>query len=73
MKTSIYLISFVITLCLLLIISDLFIINKNSIKNQVIFENNKALNIELAKTSNEWETGLMFRKSLDENNGMLFI
>ena len=31
------------------------------------------VNVELAKTNEELEKGLMYRKSLDDNSGMLFI
>lgn len=30
------------------------------------------LNIEIASSPSQWERGLMFRKSLEENSGMLF-
>jgi uncharacterized protein len=33
----------------------------------------KTLEIEIADTPYEWETGLMYRESLGENQGMLFV
>ncbi|MDP2925713.1 MAG: DUF192 domain-containing protein [Nanoarchaeota archaeon] len=41
--------------------------------SKVIFQNNISVNVELSKTSEEHEKGLMFREKLDENSGMLFI
>jgi len=33
----------------------------------------KKLDIEIADSQYEWETGLMYRRSMEENQGMLFI
>lgn len=33
----------------------------------------KTIDIEIADTPYEWETGLMYRKSMEDNQGMLFI
>lgn len=73
MKKKLIFFILVILIILLLIILALFIINKNNTKNQVIFENNIKLFVEISKTQKQWETGLMFRKNLDKNKAMLFI
>lgn len=36
-------------------------------------ETTRTLDIEIADTPYEWETGLMYRESMEENQGMLFI
>jgi len=36
-------------------------------------DNKILVNVEIADDSQEWAQGLMFRKNLDENSGMLFI
>jgi len=33
----------------------------------------RTIDIEIADTPYEWETGLMYRESMDDNQGMLFI
>ena len=42
-------------------------------KKDVIIINEYKLNIEIAETDKEKRTGLMYRKSLDADSGMLFI
>ncbi len=42
-------------------------------KSKVILPDGTALKIELAKTQEETERGLMFRENLGQNEGMLFI
>jgi len=49
-----------------------FFIYKNNKKDQVCFKDN-CFKVELAKTDEERMQGLMFRKSLEKNRGMLFI
>ena len=44
-----------------------------SCKNCVIFPSGKRITVEIADTDKKREKGLMFRKSLDYNEGMLFI
>lgn len=41
-------------------------------KNKICFDKN-CFKVELAQTNEELSKGLMFRKSLNENSGMLFI
>lgn len=41
--------------------------------NKKDYENNRILKVEVAKTASELERGLMFRKSLDNDAGMLFM
>lgn len=70
MKRNISLIAF------LLIISAIFVsiwaVNQNKKSNQVCFQSH-CFNVELAKTDEEKDRGLMFKKSLDPDKGMLFI
>ncbi len=42
-------------------------------QNKVILPDGTEIEIELAKTREQTERGLMFRENLDENKGMLFI
>lgn len=56
----------------ILIIVSLFFVTFRNQTHQVCF-NDKCFNVELATTSSEQETGLMYRKSLNNNSGMLFI
>ncbi len=42
-------------------------------QSYVVFESGKQVSVELAETSEQQSNGLMFRTSLDENSGMLFI
>jgi len=41
--------------------------------NTACFESSKCVSLEIAKTGSERETGLMFRESLRQNTGMLFV
>lgn len=70
MKRNISLIAF------LLIISAIFVsiwaVNQNKKSNRVCFKN-YCFKVELAKTEKERDRGLMFRKNLDPDKGMLFI
>jgi hypothetical protein len=50
----------------------IFIIFRKEKQNQVCFKNNCFL-VELARTSEERNRGLMFREKLEQNRGMLFI
>ena len=52
-----------------------FKIPSNNRENNPImfFSNGKTINLELAKTPQEQQKGLMFREHLDEDSGMLFI
>lgn len=68
MKRKLIFIFFVLILLIILV----FFIYKNSKKDQVCFKNN-CFKIELAITQEEQTSGLMFRKSLARNKGMLFI
>ncbi|MBD3252760.1 hypothetical protein GF386_03455 [Candidatus Pacearchaeota archaeon] len=45
---------------------------KNKTK-EVVFENQKTINAEIAETKEQHTKGLMFRKSLKGNSGMLFV
>ncbi len=42
-------------------------------KNEVILPDGSSIQIELAQTQEETERGLMYRETLGENEGMLFI
>ena len=66
---------FLITIFLIIIVTltiILFLIDRKGEKNLVCFENH-CFQVELALTPTEYEYGLMFRKSLDADKGMLFI
>lgn len=41
--------------------------------NPKVCYKNHCFNVEIAKTQQELASGLMFRKTLDENNGILFV
>src|SRR3989344_3844205 len=50
--------------------------NCAAISNQVLIDNGKNLikvNVEIADDNNERMNGLMFRKNLDKDSGMLFV
>lgn len=56
-----------------LIIPFTLILNCNRKKYAIIEINNKILKVEIADTPEKREKGLMFRTTLNENEGMLFI
>lgn len=60
-----------IILILFILSVNFFITNKNEISKVCIKDN--CFQVELAKTDLEKSKGLMFRKELDKDNGMLFI
>ena len=60
-----------IIVAILIFISAILIYEKDS-KPLVCFDKN-CFEVEIAKTPQERSQGLMFRESLDENTGMLFI
>ena len=39
----------------------------------IVILNNKTINAEVADSPDEWQKGLMYRESLAENSGMLFV
>lgn len=61
-------------LVFILILATVFmlLVLKNKEIYQVCFERN-CFSVELAKTAQQQEQGLMFRESLESNQGMLFI
>lgn len=62
----------ILIIILLVIVLLILLLNLNK-KPTIILKNGKTINLQLAVTEQEQETGLMYRKSLDENSGMLFI
>ena len=59
-----------------MIFAIIFLTNCKQISNQVLIDNGKNIikvNIEIADDNNERMNGLMFRKSLGKNSGMLFV
>jgi len=46
---------------------------EKGLPSQACFNNDLCIDLELAMTADEKQTGLMFRESLEENAGMLFI
>ena len=68
MKKNIFLIIF-ISLILIIVATVLI---KNQTQNLVCFQKH-CFKVELAKTDEERDRGLMFRKTLNSNKGMLFI
>ena len=71
MKNSIPKISIIIILILLSIL--IYSFSKSPISTQQVCINSKCFNIEIAQTTEELQKGLMYRQSLNENAGMLFI
>ena len=63
---------FIIVLLVIIILLIIILIYSNSNKNKICFDKN-CFNVEIASTQEELSKGLMFRKSLDEDSGMLFI
>ena len=63
-----------ISLALNLFLINFFILSNDKI-DLVIYNNNKFINfeVEISQTPKERSKGLMFRKSLPQNQGMLFI
>ena len=59
-----------IILCLIILFYNVFL---SCSKSKTISINNVRLKVEIADTSKLRSKGLMFRKSLDEDKGMLFI
>ena len=59
-------------LAVFLIVFIFFLINNRENKNVVCFEK-KCFDVELARTLQEQEAGLMFRKELKKSQGMLFV
>jgi len=72
MKKRIYLIIIILIIVIVLTLVLLLIYRNNKRENQVCIKDN-CFNIELALTLEERERGLMSRKYLDSNNGMLFV
>lgn len=72
MKKSIAVILIIIPFSILLIILYLSSQPINISQNKVCI-NSQCFNIEIAKTPQERQKGLMYRQSLNENAGMLFI
>jgi len=62
----------IVFLFLILVITVLILKNWAKEPNQVCFKN-YCFEVELAKTSEEINRGLMFREKLEQNKGMLFI
>ncbi len=57
---------------ILAVITGLYFYWRNQRQGKVCFKNN-CFEVELAATNEEQAIGLMFRKSLDKNKGMLFV
>lgn len=70
MKRKIILVAFLLIISLILIAVSMG--NKEEKQSQVCFKN-YCFNVELAKTAEEINNGLMFRENLDSDRGMLFI
>ncbi len=47
--------------------------DSNPNNSVIVILNNKTIYVEVADSPEEWQKGLMFRESLAENKGMLFI
>lgn len=59
-----------VKICLLIVASSLFLF---ATEKQKIFVGAKMVIVEVASTHEEHQKGLMFRKKLPENEGMLFV
>lgn len=65
---------FIIIFLILIILGVMVIfIMNNDYKNNKVCVNDSCFDVEIAESSEERSRGLMYRKSLDENSGMLFI
>ena len=47
--------------------------NSETLKNIYIGDDSEQIKVEIADTPDEWETGLMYRTNLAEDEGMLFV
>ena len=63
---------FIIVLLVIIILLIIILIYSNSNKNKICFDKN-CFKVEVVSTQEELSKGLMFRKFLDEDSGMLFI
>ncbi|MBI2057274.1 DUF192 domain-containing protein [Candidatus Pacearchaeota archaeon] len=64
---------YILILCfIILLLLIILYLNFSDNKNKVCFSE-KCFDVEIASTQEELSKGLMFRESLDENSGMLFI
>jgi len=63
---------FLILIFIIFLISIYIISNQQNKNSQVCFEEN-CFEVEIVKTQAEKAKGLMFRKSLEEDKGMLFV
>lgn len=61
--------------CLIIIVSFLIVITimLNNRKETEVCINNHCFNVEIAESKRERSKGLMFRKNLDPNKGMIFL
>ena len=57
----------------MILFSGILILNNKQEENSKVCFEKSCFNVELAKTTEEKSKGLMFRESLDENKGMLFV
>jgi len=64
---------YLIIICILFFVQLLFYPYKKYSKNTQVTINNKNINVEVALSPYKKTLGLMFRKKLDKNTGMLFI
>ena len=62
-----------ITIILCLAMTFIGCKSASSNERDIIFINENRLNIEIAETEEQRRVGLMHRKSLDKNSGMLFV
>jgi len=73
-SNKIFILSIILILIFILLLILIFCFNlKKSGINEAIFEDGKKINLELAITPYEQEQGLMFRKELKKDSGMLFV
>jgi uncharacterized protein len=64
---------FVISFLIILSFSALFVLIRKLEKTNEVCINENCFQVEIAETPSEKQQGLMFRKSLDEDKGMLFV
>lgn len=73
MKKYLFFVFIIIFILMLVFVIKNNLNNSNSLKENKICINDYCFDVEIAKTQEERTRGLMYRESLDQDKGMLFI